>query len=109
MPSLPDQLGLCRLSKRKKTALFRTVIVITRRSGGPRERVGFDVGEKLHRFSHTFFDRVSAVFDAAKGRGFNPVARLFPYVASANVQTVDVSNRTVQVVGANTRRQAKIR
>ena len=101
MPSLPDQLGLCRLSKRKKTALFRTVIVITRRSGGPRERVGFDVGEKLHRFSHTFFDRVSAVFDAAERRHLNPVSGLFPNIAGPHIQAVDIGDCAVQIIGTH--------
>ena len=61
-------------------------------STGPRQRVGLHIGEELHRLDDALLDAIAAVLDAAEGRHLDPVAWLFPEVADADLQPVDIGD-----------------
>ena len=68
----------------------------------PRKRIGFDGGEELHGFLHTFLHSVAGILDTAKRRHLDAITRLLPYVHSSHIEPLDESGHAVEVIGAYT-------
>src|SRR5258708_4147269 len=82
------------------------VRAMSARCGSPRQGIGLQVGETLHRFLYAFLVTQARVLDSAEGGRLQAITGHFAHVNAADIQFADEARDPIKAVGADRGRQA---